>query len=289
MKIPVPEMTCARCRHTWVPRTSDVRICPKCKSVRWDPVETMSQQPIDPAMEPQADSTIWFETGPDPIRHDPAMATLMVRVGMASNALSAQFHAGEDARHRRGAARTRDILSSFVTAAAVTHESIQLARSGMARLRPLALRAGAKEELLARVGKLCAGKHPSAAVLDRARNQVGFHWDEAVVGQSVLEYARNQKIVWLESDASFHPVHRFAVDVLGHALFPDAGNELDSAISQQTISNAMAKVDDAMRLIIEFFTAALYGYMRTVSADRRERSDRPNRPQSRQRKRVASH
>jgi predicted Zn-ribbon and HTH transcriptional regulator len=27
---------CQKCGHKWFPRVKDVRICPKCKSVRWD-------------------------------------------------------------------------------------------------------------------------------------------------------------------------------------------------------------------------------------------------------------
>jgi len=29
-------LTCKRCGHQWRPRQVDVRMCPKCKSVRWD-------------------------------------------------------------------------------------------------------------------------------------------------------------------------------------------------------------------------------------------------------------
>jgi predicted Zn-ribbon and HTH transcriptional regulator len=29
-------LECRRCGHRWVPRIAEVRICPKCKSARWD-------------------------------------------------------------------------------------------------------------------------------------------------------------------------------------------------------------------------------------------------------------
>lgn len=29
-------LECKRCGHKWLPRKSDIRICPKCKSARWD-------------------------------------------------------------------------------------------------------------------------------------------------------------------------------------------------------------------------------------------------------------
>jgi hypothetical protein len=235
-------------------------------------------------MEPEAGSARWFETDPDAIRDDADMAVLMVRVGMASNALNAQFHAGSQVRKRTVAVRNRDGLSSLVTAAAVTFEAVRLARERMATLRPLALEAGASEELLSRVGKLCGGKHPAIKVLDRARNKLGFHWDVEEVARSVREYARNQKIVWLESDKDSHPVHRLALDVLIQALFPEARNESDRTKAQKAFSESMSAVQDAMNLITEFFTASVYGYMRHVNADRQEQLVRPVKPRPKQRK-----
>lgn len=35
-QIDLPELECTQCGHTWTPRKEDVRICPKCKSIRWD-------------------------------------------------------------------------------------------------------------------------------------------------------------------------------------------------------------------------------------------------------------
>ena len=32
----IPKLACKRCGHDWVPRQADVRMCPRCKSVRWD-------------------------------------------------------------------------------------------------------------------------------------------------------------------------------------------------------------------------------------------------------------
>ena len=36
MKIKVRKLECKQCGHRWVPRTDDVRMCSKCKSVYWD-------------------------------------------------------------------------------------------------------------------------------------------------------------------------------------------------------------------------------------------------------------
>jgi len=36
MRVKIRELICKQCGYKWIPRTSDVRMCPKCKSVNWD-------------------------------------------------------------------------------------------------------------------------------------------------------------------------------------------------------------------------------------------------------------
>lgn len=36
MQTNVPRLTCLRCNHVWVPRQTEIRICPNCKSAYWD-------------------------------------------------------------------------------------------------------------------------------------------------------------------------------------------------------------------------------------------------------------
>jgi len=36
MKIKLNQLVCKQCGHKWIPRASDIRMCPKCKSVYWD-------------------------------------------------------------------------------------------------------------------------------------------------------------------------------------------------------------------------------------------------------------
>ena len=232
----------------------------------------------DPPMKPSRDTTRWFESGPDPILNDFEAAVMIIRIGMASNALSAQFYAGRAALHHKGTAgRTRNIIASLVTAAAVTFESIRLAQEYMPAIRRLASSAGAPPELLKRAGKLCAGKHPASPVLDRARNELGFHWDKKVIARSVQEYGRNQALVWVEVATDDHPVHRLATDVLTHALFPEASTATERATAHQAYFTSMHQIDEAMQLIIELFTAALYGYLREHGATRRVRRQKRKR------------
>jgi predicted Zn-ribbon and HTH transcriptional regulator len=34
--VKIPMLKCNKCGHEWVPRIKDVRVCPKCHSVKWD-------------------------------------------------------------------------------------------------------------------------------------------------------------------------------------------------------------------------------------------------------------
>jgi hypothetical protein len=202
--------------------------------------------------------------------------------------MRSQLHAAKDAGRRRGSAaiKQRDIISSFVTSTAIIFESVRLASSGMRILRRLAKRAGAPEQVLKRMGKLCAGKHPASAVMERARNQLGFHWDVDLIGPATRAFASNKAIVWLESDKHSTPVHSFAIVVLLQALFPEG--ELSSRKDEQAqeaakdaIAAAMTRINDATTLIIEFFTASVYGYMAEQGIRRHSREARLVSPRKR--------
>jgi len=39
MKIKLPKIKCAKCGWEWVPRKTDVRMCPKCKTAYFDDPE----------------------------------------------------------------------------------------------------------------------------------------------------------------------------------------------------------------------------------------------------------
>lgn len=47
IKMKLPHYKCLRCQHEWIPRKEDYpRMCPECKSVRWDkPKKDNSQLP----------------------------------------------------------------------------------------------------------------------------------------------------------------------------------------------------------------------------------------------------
>ena len=223
----------------------------------------MNHEPTDPPMEPLPGTAIWYESEPDPIANDLDLAVLIVRIGLASNALNTQLQAVIDDHFKARAMNT--VLSSLVTSAALTMEATRLARENMSTLRDLVgLWPNARTGLLDDVGKLCAGKHPAGDTLNRARNQLAFHWDDEAIRASVREYGKNKKIVWLEVDSQSLPVHRLATDVLGHALF-------EGQLSEQELKDGASRVSQAMELMTEFLSACLFGYLKSIDAIRRTR------------------
>ena len=216
-------------------------------------------------MEPIAGTKAWYESDSTAIQNDPELAILIVQIGMAENALAAQFNAAKDATQRRGAIGLRDGLCSLVTSAALTCEALRVVQGGMKRLLPLARDGDASEDVLRQIGQLCAGKHQANSFLSRARNQFGFHWDEAAIGPSVREFGRNKKLVWMEGSIDDDDyVHRLAAEVLAHALVPASADERDRAITRE-----MHHVFDAMKIVIQFCAASTFGFMRACGASTR--------------------
>jgi hypothetical protein len=230
--------------------------------------------PQDPPVVPMIDSDRWFETGPDSILTSPDAAVLIVRIGMAMNAV--QAHLGAYVLVLQGkpsaAERYRASLTHLVNTAALAFEMTRLAQENMAVLRRLAsvFPTDRTQKLLAEIGQLCAGKHPASDLLDRARNRLAFHWDKAEIAESVIAFGRNEKLVWLESSGEQPPVHRLALDVMARALLPGTDTP-DPELAQVAIRQALEELQAADHLLLEFFTAATYGYMRESRARRRER------------------
>lgn len=133
--------------------------------------------PTDPPVRPMTDSDQWYESGPEPIWNDPQTATLMIRIGMAQNALVAEMEMANlvtnaihsDARRQRGS------LSRLVMTAALVSEAAKLAQKSMRELRRLAssARREARIGLFEEIGQLCARQAPRQQS-DRAGSQQGW-------------------------------------------------------------------------------------------------------------------
>jgi hypothetical protein len=139
-------------------------------------MSTKRVHPTHPAVRAIDDSDHWFETGPELIWNDEKIAVLMVRVGMAQNALVGEMDTASLAITgvRTGARRLRLSLTRLVSSAALVFEAARLAKDNMRELRRLATSAH-RPISSSNPGRVCAGKHPASAIITRARNKVGFH------------------------------------------------------------------------------------------------------------------
>jgi hypothetical protein len=222
--------------------------------------------PVDPPVEPMKGSVRWFESGPQPIRDEYERSVLMVRVGLAINALSVQRAAAVAGSAPGSACRMRNVLCALVTSSALLHETLRLIGGGMPTLRQLASTGGGSPSLLQRIGQLCAGTHPASALLGRARNQVGFHWDEEPIGEAMRQFGNNKRLVWVESDAEGEPVYRLAADVLALALFPEVDATTADPVPSPALDQAMKDLGDAIALIVEFLGKASLGHLKAIGA-----------------------
>ena len=50
MKVRITPLHCLRCGHAWFPRSNDVRICPRCKTARWDEPRTTRSSHSSPTV-----------------------------------------------------------------------------------------------------------------------------------------------------------------------------------------------------------------------------------------------
>jgi hypothetical protein len=225
----------------------------------------------DPPLEPLDGSKEWYASGPEPILNDPGTATLMVRLGMAANAIASQLDAGA-AQHPTRIVWSRNLLMSLVTTAAFIHEALRLCSENARVLRPLAIEAGLSSDALETMGRLQSGNHPVSKFLDRARNEVGFHWDVKTIAPAVLEFGRNEGIVWEECDGE-NVVSRLAVEVVSHALFPEIVAQAEPDAMQKAGEQTMALLQDAASTLIQYQGACVYRYYEKAGIVRKRREE----------------
>ncbi len=228
----------------------------------------------DPPMAPTGLAIRWIESGPEVLDGEMRHAVLATRIGMALNSIHAQLTLTDvalKAERAKEGLHTRDINLALLMTAATTLEALHLIEDNRRLLSDWAVGAGAKPELIKRVEDLCSREHPIRRFLGRSRNKLGFHWDEKVVRRSVAAFRRNKKLVWVETTQD-QMLHSFALAVTIHGLFPEADSS-DPAVSEKAIRDALSQFSEATNLMLEFFTASTYGYMREIGGVLHERGE----------------
>jgi hypothetical protein len=235
---------------------------------------------IADAMKPRPDAEWWIETTTQPVGQAATDAMLIVRLGLAVNALRAQQRFSDKVNDATGPAGARDRMWAFIQAVAFVREGLNIlsGTGGVApespRVREFAIMGGATDALIAQMKDLEGGRHPMSPILKRVRNQLAFHWDPAVLWPWLAETAgAGDEIVWCEGVGTTNGemVHRAAEDALVNAILPP---EPDNPVALEIrFGEALPHLADAMRLMSEYFERAVAGFLTAHGAVTGRRSN----------------
>lgn len=231
-------------------------------------------------MKPHLDSTWWVTSSTEAIVADPDLATLVLRLQLAVNALTVQrrfsVRLGSASATAAGA---RDHFISFVSTAAFTKEAVEIL-SGVgnvpgeaARVASLAAKGGAPAELANAIARLCDGSHVASPLMVMLRHQLGAHWDPVLLKEALLAFVMKRSVVWIESagPSTDEVVHRLPIEVIGSSTFPESSDDgLDHLDPLQAararMIAALETIGDAGNLIVEYFGFAITGYLEEIGA-----------------------
>lgn len=224
-------------------------------------------------MKPLPESKYWIEAPAASVTDDRDTAVLVLRLALAVNALrSEQSHAlliGDDPK---AAASRRDRVLSFVIAAAFIREALNIltgtgdVKGESKAVLALAKEADVPESLVATVSQLMAGTHPASRLLVRIRNQLTFHWDPAVVRESLAGFEKDEPLIWSEGEAptAGGSIYRLAADVLANALIIDRKDVPDGqedTEGKEALKAATGHIVAAMIAVADYFEHAIAGYV----------------------------
>lgn len=234
-----------------------------------------SDQKQKSLIKPFPDSKVVLTTPSSVITDDPAAALLMVRLGLAANALVSQHRFAVSLTDSDGAAAARDRIGALIVAASLTQEAVIVIKEQYSYVTELAKASGLSAEKLEQFGHLAGGKHEVSALLTKVRNQIGFHWDASVIGEALDQFVPHPEVVWVEGREATtgETIYRLSADVVMEAIFPelDEFKELDSDERRDKLQartgETMARLAGVMILIVELIDASMTEYFnRTGSA-----------------------
>jgi hypothetical protein len=211
-----------------------------------------------PPIKPFEASKYWLTAPGQSLLADQQKTTLVVRLGLAWNAMMAQHRFAVSTMEASGILAARDSFAAFTVAAALTEETRLLIAQNYKEVMALASKGEASPELIQKFGQINSGKHPVSAALNLVRNELTFHWDEAPVMKSVREMAEHERVVWLESDAltAGKTVYRLSSDVLVNAVFPESAETKTLPPGERNLAGE-ARARDGMLSLLDAMVATL--------------------------------
>lgn len=197
-----------------------------------------------------------------PLAQDPEEASLVLRIGVAINALRAAQHWHIAAQSKPGPSGDRDCTWAFLVAIGFVKEAIQsILKPHYKRIAELARAGGATVDQIRALGKLTSTKPQSLymRVLEKARNELVFHWDAS----RFIEWARAYgapTITWVRGRG-------FTVGEMVITAADDAAVQLIMpGADQAAIVGMTLEVADAAGLLSDVFEHALIGYFNAKGA-----------------------
>lgn len=196
-------------------------------------------------------------------------AVLMLRLGIAVNAMRSAQRFYDVCKDLPGPAGERDRLWAFLVALGFLHEAIQnVLRADYPTIAEYARAAGASDELAKEAASLLSGKNELGRILTRMRNTLIFHWDRAPI-QRFAQAFDPDEVAWADGVGvtSGEAVYRAAADAVADSIFPDEpGSRTTSEETGDRIRELMREVLRATRHVFSFFDLAIAGFLRGQKA-----------------------
>lgn len=189
-------------------------------------------------------------------------AALVLRLGIAANAIAATQRFYWFVRDAPGPAGARDRIWAFLVALGFIHEAIRVVRPNFPRIRELAALGGAEQKAIDGMGQLLSGRLPLNRTLDRMRNKLIFHWDDELIREYASQFSK-EEVVWAQGvgDTRGESMFAAAADALTNSVLPDevgAGEERN----QERVRELVQEAKPAMELVIDVLQRAIMGHLK---------------------------
>jgi hypothetical protein len=199
-------------------------------------------------------------------------AVLVLRLGMAISAMRAAQRLTVCVGEGDAPGVVRDRLWSFLLAAGYLHELRVTLQPRFPKVREFAVKGGATEDLAKAVGEILSGKSDFSGVLDRVRNQLVFHFDEAAAAEWVDQFDR-ERVLWVEGigKKTGDTLYRASLDAVSSAILPRVEGTAEEG--RRKFAALIAEVLRVTDLVTTLFEHAIAGYLNSVGAELEEREE----------------